>query len=315
MDNLALAAVTKQATLDMLAQTNTIFAKANAKQQSTITKLTTKITSLTSKLEQLSAGGSGGNAGRGRFDPNNYCWSHGYKLAHSHTSATCINQKEGHKSEATRRNPMGGSTWNAGHGNAPYGASRCGPAEENSIIEANFIYNKINTISSGYTNPINIDDTSLIDSAASITLLNKRAKSNRSKLQEIAKSLSIPNGATMKTTETLDLLLDKLPPTARTVHICPGITNNLLAVMTLCNSGCSVIFLEHGVTVEFNGEIVLRGWCDQRNDLWRVPITSKGEGQSIIPPTPSANYNPIQGIIMQSLINSIYECDNTDSRS
>ena len=42
----------------------------------------------------------------------------------------------------------------------------------------------------------------------------------------------------MKTTETLDLLLDKLPLTARTAHRCPGITNNLLAVSTLCNAGC-----------------------------------------------------------------------------
>ena len=122
MDNLALAVVTKQATLDMLAQTNTTLAKANAEQQSTITKLTTKLTSLTSKIEQLSAGGGCGNAGRGRFDPKNYCWSHGYKLSHSHTSATCTNRKEGHKSDATRRNPMGGITWNSGYGNAPNGA-------------------------------------------------------------------------------------------------------------------------------------------------------------------------------------------------
>ena len=42
------------------------------------------------------------------------------------------------------------------------------------------------------TNPPNIDDTALIYSAASITLLNKRAKANRAKLQDIAKSMSIP---------------------------------------------------------------------------------------------------------------------------
>ena len=71
MDNLSLAAITKQATLDMLAQTNTTLSKSNAEQQTTISKLTTKITSLTSKLEQLLAGCSGGNAGLGRFDPNN----------------------------------------------------------------------------------------------------------------------------------------------------------------------------------------------------------------------------------------------------
>ena len=119
----------------------------------------------------------------------------------------------------------------------------------------------------------------------------------------------------MKTTETLDLLLNKLPPTARTSHRCPVITNNLLSVIKLCNAGCSVLFLKHGVTVEFNGEIVLRGWRDQRNNLWRVPITSEGEGQSIIPPTPPADYNPSQGIIMQSLINSIYECANKKKES
>ena len=122
MDNLALAAITKQATLDMLAQTNTTLTKANSEQKSTITKLTTKITSLTSKLEKISAGGSGGNAGCGHFDPNNYCWSHGYKLSHSHTSSTCTNENVGHKSDAKRRNPMGGITWNSGHVNAPNGA-------------------------------------------------------------------------------------------------------------------------------------------------------------------------------------------------
>ena len=41
MENLALGAVTKQATFYMLAQTNTTLAKTNSEQQSTITKLTT----------------------------------------------------------------------------------------------------------------------------------------------------------------------------------------------------------------------------------------------------------------------------------
>ena len=110
MDNLALAAVTKQVTLYIFAQTNTTLAKANSEQQSTITKLTTKITSLASKIEQLSAGGSGGNDRHVHFGPNNYCCSHRYKLAHIHTSNTCTNKKEGHKSDATRQNTMGGST-------------------------------------------------------------------------------------------------------------------------------------------------------------------------------------------------------------
>ena len=121
MDNLALEAVTKQTTLDMLTQSNTTLVKVNAEQQNTITKLNNKITALEKKLEQSSVGGGGGSASK-KIDPNSYCWSHGYKNYPSHNSATCMNKKEGHKCEATRQNTMGGSTWNAGFVNAPNGA-------------------------------------------------------------------------------------------------------------------------------------------------------------------------------------------------
>ena len=118
MDNLALAAVTKQTTLDILAQSNTTLVKVNAEQQHTIAKLTNKITTLEKKLEQSSVGGGGGSASE-KFDPNMYCWSHEYINYPNHNSATCRNKKEGHKCEATRQNTMGGSIWNAGIGNAP----------------------------------------------------------------------------------------------------------------------------------------------------------------------------------------------------
>jgi hypothetical protein len=41
-------------------------------------------------------------------DNDKYCWSHGYQVHNEHTSASCKNQKEGHKKEATKNNPMGG---------------------------------------------------------------------------------------------------------------------------------------------------------------------------------------------------------------
>jgi hypothetical protein len=40
---------------------------------------------------------------------DNYCWSHGYKLARKHTSMNCVYPKTGHKKEATKSNNMGGS--------------------------------------------------------------------------------------------------------------------------------------------------------------------------------------------------------------
>ena len=41
------------------------------------------------------------------YDPNRYCWLHGYMVHKSNTSATCKTKKEGHKDGATCANTMG----------------------------------------------------------------------------------------------------------------------------------------------------------------------------------------------------------------
>ena len=46
------------------------------------------------------------------YDPEGYCWTHGFKCRKGHTSATCGTPHMGHKREATRRNIMGGSLAN-----------------------------------------------------------------------------------------------------------------------------------------------------------------------------------------------------------
>jgi hypothetical protein len=43
---------------------------------------------------------------------DNFCWSHGYKVARTHTSQTCMYPKYGHRCEATKTNNMGGSQVN-----------------------------------------------------------------------------------------------------------------------------------------------------------------------------------------------------------
>jgi hypothetical protein len=60
---------------------------------------------------------SGGNSERPprcSFTPSsdNYWWSHGYKVARTHTSQTCMYPNEGHQREATKANNMGGSQVN-----------------------------------------------------------------------------------------------------------------------------------------------------------------------------------------------------------
>jgi hypothetical protein len=44
--------------------------------------------------------------------PNNSFWTHGYKVANTHTSVSCNIPKQGHKREATRMDNMGGSQAN-----------------------------------------------------------------------------------------------------------------------------------------------------------------------------------------------------------
>jgi hypothetical protein len=44
--------------------------------------------------------------------PSNYCWTHGYKVANTHTSLSCNFPKQGHKREATITDNMGGSQAN-----------------------------------------------------------------------------------------------------------------------------------------------------------------------------------------------------------
>jgi hypothetical protein len=44
--------------------------------------------------------------------PNNYFWTHGYKVANTHKSLSCNFPKQGHKREATRSDKMGGSQAN-----------------------------------------------------------------------------------------------------------------------------------------------------------------------------------------------------------
>jgi hypothetical protein len=42
---------------------------------------------------------------------DSYCWSHGYQVAKSHTSATCNVRRAGHQETATKVDTLGGVQW------------------------------------------------------------------------------------------------------------------------------------------------------------------------------------------------------------
>jgi hypothetical protein len=75
-----------------------------ATQEAELAKLRAQIATLTNKETPKEPGNR-------RFPANgNYCWSHGHDLSKGHNSKNCTRQREGHKTEATKNNTMGGNT-------------------------------------------------------------------------------------------------------------------------------------------------------------------------------------------------------------
>jgi hypothetical protein len=88
----------------------------------------------------------------------------------------------------------------------------------------------------------------------------------------------MPNGTTIQSSHTCNLLLTGLPPQARQAHILPGLVHNsLISVGQLCDNGCSVTFTHDQVTVTKNKECVMRRSRDPKSRLWRVNLKQKFE--------------------------------------
>jgi hypothetical protein len=111
LDNLASTATNKKATLKQLIASNSSLATSNS-------TLTNKVKTLCDQLATKSRGG--GRRGVGSNDPNKrrgpdpvgYCWSHGYRAGHGHTSHTFYNLKKGYQPTAMCNNIMGSSFTN-----------------------------------------------------------------------------------------------------------------------------------------------------------------------------------------------------------
>ena len=124
-----MAATAKNDTIESLVKTISELTTTNSALTATIKKLANQLERSQSKSGRNKYNGaSGGSAnGYGKWprwcNPDAYCFTCGYKLRRGHDSNTCNNGKgnPNHMKEATRQNTMGGSTANAGFGNAPNG--------------------------------------------------------------------------------------------------------------------------------------------------------------------------------------------------
>jgi hypothetical protein len=86
----------------------------------------------------------------------------------------------------------------------------------------------------------------------------------------------MPNGTTIQSSHTCNLLITDLPHQARQAHIIPGLVHNsLVTVGQLCDNECSVTFTHDQVTVSRKGKEVMYGSRDPKSRLWRVNLNQK----------------------------------------
>jgi hypothetical protein len=104
---LATATASDRGTVATLTTTNAKLANQLEAAHALIAQLKSEIGTLKIKIKSVWQGQ------RPTRTTNNdiYCWSHGYQVAKSHTSATCNVRKTGHQENATKIDTMGGVQW------------------------------------------------------------------------------------------------------------------------------------------------------------------------------------------------------------
>jgi hypothetical protein len=98
-----LATASDCGTVATLTTTNAKLATQLEAAQAQIAQLKDKIAALKNKIKPAWQG----QQPHKTTNNDNYCWSHGYQVAKSHTSVTCNMKKSGHEDAATNSNPLG----------------------------------------------------------------------------------------------------------------------------------------------------------------------------------------------------------------
>jgi hypothetical protein len=190
---------------------------------------------------------------------DSYCWFHGYQVAKSHTSATCV-RKNGHQEAATNIDTMGGVQW---------GKERRGGAAK--VVDDKLDHFALSLDCTPTTTNAPTDDTAILDSGCTSNLLSAAAPCSDKQAAHVPLNVNMPNGTTIPSSHTCNLLLTYLPHQARQAHILPGLVHNfLISVGQLCDNKCSVAFTQDQVTVSRNGKNMMYGSRDPKSRLWRV---------------------------------------------
>jgi hypothetical protein len=285
LNNLANATIQKNTTIENLVVTNTTLTKAITNIQLFIAQMcvasvpTSPTPAAPAPMTEAHFRPSHWSNTKSAWDKAGYCWTHGYKVKVGHFSTTCSLCKTGHQPSATRANIMGGSTYNIGYPTPTTPSTWQGtPVDLHSITTTSLVNSTVtrNLNKPFCANPVQLEHTAFIDTAASIPLLTKTTPAVSTTKPSVQISIVQPGGDCMTTTHTVNLLLSNLPPEARLVHWLSGLVNNLLSVAILCNTGCKVFFHKTSCEVTLDGKTILQGWRDPKNCLWHVMIVNNG---------------------------------------
>jgi hypothetical protein len=104
---LATATASDRGTVATLTTTNAKLATQLEAAHALIAQLKSKIATLKIKIKPVWQGQRPART----TNNDSYCWSHGFQVAKSHTSATCNVMKAGHQETATKVDTIGGVQW------------------------------------------------------------------------------------------------------------------------------------------------------------------------------------------------------------
>jgi hypothetical protein len=102
-----MATASDRSTVETLTTTNAKLANQLEAAHSLIAKLKSEIGTLKIKLKPVWQGQRPART----TNKDSYCWSHGYQVGKSHTSASCQVRKTGHQEAVTKTDNMGGVQW------------------------------------------------------------------------------------------------------------------------------------------------------------------------------------------------------------
>jgi hypothetical protein len=184
---LATATASDQGTVATLTTTNAKLVNQLEVAHALIAQLKNEIATLKSKVKPAWKGQRPTKTTKN----DSYCWSHGYQVAKSHTSATCNVRKNGHQEAATKIDTMGGVQW---------GKELCGGAAKE--IDDKLDHFALSLDCTPTTTNAPTDDTAILDSGYTSNFLSATAPCSDKQAGHVPLNVNMPNDTTIQSSHT-----------------------------------------------------------------------------------------------------------------